>query len=69
LAETESNLLDKRAQRKRESACGETETRDPIFSARAQCKYQKKCGESRSDAKVEASFDNARFDTRYISKE
>jgi hypothetical protein len=69
LTETESNLLDKRAQRKRESAYSETETRDPTFSARAQCKYQKKCGERRSDGEVEASFDNARFDTRYVSKE
>jgi hypothetical protein len=35
LTEAEGNLLDARAQRKREGAGGETETGDAIFSSRA----------------------------------
>jgi len=47
----------------------EAEPSRAILSAGAQGKYQKKRRERRSDAKVGASFDNARFGVRYISKQ
>jgi hypothetical protein len=56
-------------QRKGQPAGREAETSHAIVSAGTQGKYQEKRRERRSDTKVEASFNNARFAAQYISKQ